>query len=584
MRVLLKREDLAPHRLAQDQQRPRPGAARRAGWARGRLLAETGAGQHGVAAATAAALLGLECVVYMGEVDVVRQELNVFRMQLLGAEVRPVSSGIRTLKDAINEALRDWVASVETTHYCIGSVVGPHPYPYMVRELQRIVGDEARAQCREMLGGATPISSSPASAAARTRRAPSPASPTPRPPSSASRRPGARRSAAALPGIVHGMASRFLQDEDGQILEAHSISAGLDYPGVGPEHAYLAAIGRARYESVDDDEVVAAFRLLAETEGIIPALEPAHALAWLVRAAASGEVAARRDGDGDPLGARRQGRRAADGAPRVTHRRGAGGRARPPRTGAAPSARRRPQAARPLHHRRPRRGVAGGRRRPRGRRRGRHRDRHPLLDPVMDGPVIQEASERALRAGATPAGIIGSLVHLDAEVPLAVMTYVNIVAHAGYRRMASELAAAGVAGAIVPDLPLDEAGEWRAEAAAAGVDAVLLAAPTTPDERLAAICGASRGFVYAVGLLGVTGERARLGASALEIARRCRAFTDTPVLVGVGVSNPEQAAEVCAVADGVVVGSALVRRLLDGGGASGAADFVASLRRAIDAG
>ncbi len=208
----------------------------------------------------------------------------------------------------------------------------------------------------------------------------------------------------------------------------------------------------------------------------------------------------------------------------------------------------------------------------------------PFSDPVMDGPVIQEASERALRAGATPAGIIGSLAHLDAEVPLAVMTYVNIVARAGYRRMARELAAAGVAGAIVPDLPLDEAGEWRAEAAAAGVDAVLLAAPTTPDERLAAICDASRGFVYAVGLLGVTGERARLGASALEIARRCRAFTDTPVLVGVGVSNPEQAAEVCTVADGVIVGSALVRRLLDGGGASGAADFVASLRRAIDAG
>jgi len=208
----------------------------------------------------------------------------------------------------------------------------------------------------------------------------------------------------------------------------------------------------------------------------------------------------------------------------------------------------------------------------------------PFSDPVMDGPVIQEASERALAAGTTPAGILGELAHLDADVPVAVMTYVNIVARAGYRRMAREIAAAGVAGAILPDLPLDEAGEWRTEAAAAGVDAVLLAAPTTPDDRLAAICAASRGFVYAVGLMGVTGVRASLAASALTIAGRCRSLTDTPVLVGVGVSSPEQAAEACTVADGVVVGSALVRRLLDGEGPEGAAAFVATLRAALDAG
>jgi tryptophan synthase alpha chain len=208
----------------------------------------------------------------------------------------------------------------------------------------------------------------------------------------------------------------------------------------------------------------------------------------------------------------------------------------------------------------------------------------PFSDPVMDGPVIQAASVQALSAGATPAGIIAELARVDADVPVAVMTYVNIVARTGYRRMARELAAAGIAGAIVPDLPLDEAGEWRAEASAAGVDAVLLAAPTTPEERLAAICAASRGFVYAVGLMGVTGERGALAESALTIATRCRALTDTPVLVGVGVSSPEQAALACTAADGVVVGSALVRRLLDGEGPEGAARFVASLRASIDAG
>jgi tryptophan synthase beta chain len=238
-----------------------------------------------VATATAAALFGMQCAVYMGEVDTERQELNVFRMELLGAEVRPVLAGDRTLKDAVNEALREWVATVDTTHYCLGSVMGPHPYPWMVRQFQRVVGDEARAQCRAILGGADPdvvvacvgggsnaagtfagfvdtgadlVGVEPAGGAALGR---------------------------GVPGVVHGMKSYVLQDEMGQISEAQSISAGLDYPGVGPEHAYLAAEGRARYEPAGDDEVLAAFQLLSQTEGIIPALEPAHALAWLVREA-----------------------------------------------------------------------------------------------------------------------------------------------------------------------------------------------------------------------------------------------------------------------------------------------------------
>ncbi|MGO9583303.1 MAG: tryptophan synthase subunit beta [Acidimicrobiales bacterium] len=284
LRLLLKREDLAhtgSHKI--NNVLGQALLAERMG--KRRLIAETGAGQHGVAAATAAALLGLECLVYMGALDVERQGLNVFRMELLGAQVHPVESGSRTLKDAINEALRDWVASVETTHYCIGSVVGPHPFPHIVRELQRVVGDEARNQCRELLGGLDPdvvvACVGGGSNAAGTFAGFVDTS---------ARLVGVEAAGGAalsngVQGVVHGMRSRFLQDEDGQILEATSISAGLDYPGVGPEHAFLGATGRAEYPSADDAEVLAAFRLLAETEGIIPALEPAHALAWVIREA-----------------------------------------------------------------------------------------------------------------------------------------------------------------------------------------------------------------------------------------------------------------------------------------------------------
>ncbi|HZT66915.1 MAG TPA: tryptophan synthase subunit beta [Acidimicrobiales bacterium] len=284
VRVLLKREDLAhtgSHKL--NNVIGQALLTRRMG--KTRILAETGAGQHGVATATAAALFGLDCVVYMGEVDVERQALNVFRMKLLGAEVRPVAGGSRTLKDAVNEALRDWVATVENTHYCIGSVMGPHPYPWMVREFQRVVGEEARQQCRRLLDGRDPdyvvacvgggsnaagtfagfvdtearlVGVEPAGGAAIGR---------------------------GVPGVVHGMKSFVLQDEQGQIREAHSISAGLDYPGVGPEHAHLSAIGRATYAQVDDAEVLEAFRLLSRTEGIIPAFEPSHAVAFVAREA-----------------------------------------------------------------------------------------------------------------------------------------------------------------------------------------------------------------------------------------------------------------------------------------------------------
>lgn len=208
----------------------------------------------------------------------------------------------------------------------------------------------------------------------------------------------------------------------------------------------------------------------------------------------------------------------------------------------------------------------------------------PFSDPMMDGPVIQAASERALAAGVTPPAIIDRLRDLDAGVPLAVMTYYNLVFRAGHERFARSLADSGVCGAVLPDLPLDEVTPWSVAADAAGVETIMLAAPTTPDDRLREIADRSRGFVYAVGLLGVTGERRSLADSAVVIARRLKAVTDRPVLVGVGVSSAEQAVEVCNEADGVIIGSAVVRRLLDGEGPSGVAEFVTGVRRALDGG
>ncbi len=283
IRLVLKREDLnhtGSHKI--NNVLGQALLAKRMG--KQRLVAETGAGQHGVASATAAALLGMECKVYMGAVDVARQELNVFRMKLLGSEVEAVHSGSRTLKDAVNEAMRDWVASVESTHYCLGSVMGPHPYPFMVRQFHRVIGDEARAQSIELFGdvpdvvvacvggGSNAIGIFSGFVDDRTRLVGvEPA--------------GGAAVSRAQPGVVHGMRSYLMQDEHGQVQEAHSISAGLDYPGVGPEHSYLASIGRAEYPNVTDAEVIEAFQLLARAEGIIPALECAHALAWIRRAA-----------------------------------------------------------------------------------------------------------------------------------------------------------------------------------------------------------------------------------------------------------------------------------------------------------
>jgi tryptophan synthase beta chain len=291
VRVLLKREDLN-HTGSHKINNVVGQGLLTVEMGKGRLVAETGAGQHGVATATAAALFGLECTVYMGEVDMERQELNVFRMRLLGAEVRCVRSGSRTLKDAVNEALRDWVATVGSTHYCLGSVMGPHPFPWMVREFQAIIGQEARGQCQTLLGTDPDFVVACVGGGSNAIGTFAGFVGTPAQLVGVEAAGGAAMGPRGVPGVLHGMRSYLLQDEFGQILEAESISAGLDYPGIGPEHAYLAETGRARYGSATDAEVLEALQLLARSEGIIPALEPAHALAWLVKATQSGEVPA----------------------------------------------------------------------------------------------------------------------------------------------------------------------------------------------------------------------------------------------------------------------------------------------------
>jgi len=258
-----------------------------------RIIAETGAGQHGVATATAAALLGLECTVYMGAKDTVRQEMNVFRMELLGAKVVPVHSGTQTLKDAINEAIRDWVTNVETTYYVIGSVVGPHPYPMMVRDFQSVIGKETRRQILAAEGRLPDVILACVGGGSNAMGFFFPFVND-----QMVKMIGVEAAGAGLesdkhsatltvgePGVLHGMLTYLLQDNVGQIKGAHSIAPGLDYPGVGPEHAFFKETERAEYVAVDDEEALSAFRLLSETEGIIPALESAHAVAYLVKIA-----------------------------------------------------------------------------------------------------------------------------------------------------------------------------------------------------------------------------------------------------------------------------------------------------------
>ena len=478
LRLLLKREDLnhtGSHKI--NNVLGQALLAKRMG--KTRLVAETGAGQHGVASATAAALLGLECKVYMGAVDVERQALNVFRMRLLGSEVESVGSGSRTLKDAVNEAMRDWVATVGDTHYCLGSVMGPHPYPWMVREFHRVIGDEAREQCRTLTGadpdvvvacvggGSNAIGIFSGFVDQSTRLVGvEPA--------------GGAAVSRGVPGVVHGMRSYLMQDEYGQVEEAQSISAGLDYPGVGPEHAYLCSIGRARVPE----------RHRRRGGRSVPNARPnggnhsgprERACVGVDRSRSA--FAGRCGRPREPVGAGRQGRRADDGHHRLMPRLEAEFRAKrdaghkllvPYITGGYPGWQDAIRAAAAAGADAVEIGV-------------------PFSDPVMDGPVIQQASQAALDAGATPAAILDDVPELDVSIPLIVMTYYNLVHHDGHRRFANRLVRAGVDGCILPDLPLEESEPWTRAADHEGVETIMLAAPTAPDERLPLIAAARAG-------------------------------------------------------------------------------------------
>ena len=524
-----------------------------------RVIAETGAGQHGVAAATACALLGLDCVVYMGTEDMRRQEPNVQRMRLLGAEVRGVDAGARTLKEAVSAAIRDWVANVGSTHYVIGSCVGPAPYPALVRDLQRRIGDEARAQLLDQAGrlpdraiacvggGSNAIGTfipfvndeeveligvEAAGEGLATRRHSAPLT------------TGAR-------GVLHGALSAVLQDEAGQILEAHSISAGLDYPGVGPEHAWLRDSGRVRYEAVDDGAALAAFHRVAELEGILPALESSHAIAWALANPAPGLSLVTLSGRGDKDLAEVL----ASGVSRIASAfDGHGKRSAlmPYLMGGFPSIEGSVSA-----------GLAAA-------------DAGadlvelgiPFSDPLADGPVIHAAAVEALASGATPFSVLQACEQIAARVPVVLMVYANIVVTAGVDVFALRAASAGASGLIVPDLPFDEADALRAACDREGLALVPLVAPTTTDERIAEIGAGARGFVYAVSLTGTTGERDELPPGLEETVARVRAATEVPVAVGFGISTPDQARAVAEVADGVIVGSRVVRAAGEGGAAA----------------
>ncbi len=541
-----------------------------------RVIAETGAGQHGVATATVCARFGLDCTVYMGSEDIQRQAMNVRRMKLLGAEVVEVTAGTRTLKDATSEAIRDWVTNVRTTHYIIGSVVGPHPYPEMVRDLQRVIGDEAREQYLSIdgklpdvviacVGGGsnaigiftaflddkdvTLIGVEAAGEGIRTGR-------------------HAASLVGGRPGVLHGSYSYVLQDGDGQILPTHSVSAGLDYPGVGPEHSYLREIERVEYVAVTDDQALAAFRLCTQLEGIMPALEPAHALhhAGVVakELGPGGRILVCLSGRGDtdmdsvesrtkPAAARgRRGRRCRMPPKAETRRLEASVRS----TGDLKLV-----AYMMAGHPDPKRSVEIGKRLAASGVAALEIG-IPFSDPLADGPVIQRAGQVALAGGMNvPRALELASAVTGAGAPVVLMTYINPVLAYDPRRFAADASQAGVAGVIVPDMPVEESEPVAGWLRSASLDTVFMVAPTTADDRLDAICDHSSGFVYCVTVTGITGMRKEMPEGMKELFTRVRKHTSLPVAAGFGMSRPEHMKALRGHVDAAVVGSAVVDRI-----------------------
>jgi tryptophan synthase alpha subunit len=559
-RVFLKREDLC-HTGAHKINNALGQALLVKRMGKRRVVAETGAGQHGVASATVCALLSLECVVYMGSEDMARQAPNVHRMRLLGADVRAVDSGSRTLKDAINEAMRDWVTNVRTTHYLLGSVLGAHPYPMMVRDFHGVIGQEARTQIREQAGGLPDVL------------------------------------VACVGGGSNaiGLFGAFLGDAVALVgVEAGGRSSGQPARGAFPP----GIVGRGRGRAARDAHVPPPGRRGQRTAHAFdlgrarlsgggararaPPRHPARALRIGARRGGAGGVPpAGRDG-GHPAGAGVLAR-AGLGRARARLARGAH-RAREPLRprGQGPRGGGRAQMSRIADRfasaRRERRKAfvafvtAGDPSLERTVAVARELEEAgvdvlelgvPFSDPLADGPVIQRASERALRRGTTLASVLEAVRTLrrSSDLPLLLFSYFNPIARYGLERLAKDAQDAGADGVLVTDLPPEEADDWLRAARPCGLDTVFLASPTSPAERLRRVAEASRGFVYALSRTGVTGEQQSLSDDARPLVERLRALTDEPVALGFGISTPEQAAAAASVADGVVVGSALVRFL-----------------------
>lgn len=575
-----------------------------------RLIAETGAGQHGVATAMAGALLGMEVEIFMGAHDVERQRPNVQRMELFGASVRAIEAGSRSLKDAINEAMRDWTERVDDTFYVFGTAAGPHPFPTIVRELQRVIGDEIREQLLEAcgalpthvvacVGGGSNAIGAFAPFFGDTEVALVGVEPAGRGLTSGAH--GAPLSKGSV-GCLHGSVSYVLQDSDGQIREAHSVSAGLDYPGVGPEHAFLRDTRRARYVAVTDEDALDAFRWLSREEGILPALETAHAVAFVrsMQARPDDRVVINLSGRGDKDldHVMRQ------GAASDTHE-------------TLPSAQ---PASNPLLETSPlltspfqtlptraqlfspEDAAARSDRARLGRTLSALRAAGegafmPFLvvgdpsldatvtfadalvsagadaiefglaysDPPADGPVIQAADVRALERGVTVAeGLvtIASVRDRHPSVPITMLVYANLVMQRGVERFYSDAAAAGVDAVLVADVPLEAAGPFVDAARAAGVAPVFVVSRLTSEERIRALAEVAEGYFYLVARVGVTGERSAVSDDLSEVVARVRRHSSLPVLAGFGIATPDHVRAVRAAgADGAICGSAIVRRI-----------------------
>lgn len=583
-----------------------------------RIIAETGAGQHGVAVAMVCALLGLQAEIYMGEVDMQRQKPNVERMHLLGAKVHPVTTGGRTLKDAINEALRDWVSNLSTTHYLLGTAAGPHPFPTMVKFFQKVIGEEARRQFTELAaegglpdyvvacvgGGSNAIGIFAGFEADQQVRL---VGVEPAGKGLDTKEHGAVL-ALGTPGCLHGMKSYVLQTEDGQILETHSLSAGLDYPSVGPEHAHLKQIGRASYFSATDEEAVCAFEETSRLEGIIPALESAHAIAYAKQLAAKAPgsnilvcLSGRGDKDLEHVAAYRRSTRAAAPAHHA-----AGSNASFPAPAIAASATPAAPAAAPPD----RYSQLCARLKAEGRQAfvpftvlgwPNKEDSHTLInsliesgadalelgvafsEPVADGPEIQKAVNETLATGFTcddAFDLIAAVRKQQQAIPIGLLVYYNVVLKRGVRNFYAAAHQAGVDSILIADLPVESADEVSAAAGEFHIAPIFIVSSLTSEERLAAIASQARGYIYVVSRLGITGVEERYDADLQNLLLRLRRQTKLPLFVGFGVSTPEQARRIVALgADGVITGSRVIQ--LARSQRSSVAEYIESMKQAV---